>query len=95
MTPGQQAIQCGHALVEFLVKDPAQASAWYSGSNHLCYLVVSNEEELKNLLGHADKSKVRSYPFYEPDLENFLTALVLEPTVASRQLTKHLKLALK
>jgi hypothetical protein len=70
LTKGQQAIQAGHAVAEFLLRVP---TSWNNGT--LVYLSVANESELDYW---ADRFKIFGIPFAgfrEPDKNNELTAI--------------------
>lgn len=61
-------------------------------SNTLCLLAVNNEETLKALADRATREGFSVSRFYEPDRENELTAIALEP--AAKRICKGLDLAL-
>lgn len=93
LTTGQQLAQTSHAITEFCLQAPDKAKAWYATSNTVCILGVSSEEELLSLITEASSTSIEVWPFFEPDLENALTAAVFEPTLSSRKLLRSLKLA--
>jgi peptidyl-tRNA hydrolase len=88
---GQQAVQACHAMTEFLVEHKERASQWHSTSNTLALLVVQDEQDLIRLASKANRRGVRFSSFREPDRENELTALALEPR--ARSLLSNLPLA--
>ncbi len=55
------------------------AKEWYSTSNHLCFLSVPDEPSLAALLKKALAKGYQVASFREPDRENELTAIALEP----------------
>jgi hypothetical protein len=63
---------------------------WHSESNTLVLLAVPDELALCWLRDDATDAGVRCVAFHEPDLDNALTALALEP--AARRLVAHLPL---
>lgn len=77
LTDSQKAVQAGHALADFLRKNPN--TKWDNGT--LVYLVVRNENALKlqlQFLGISDFHNNNEYGyFYEPDLNNELTAFAV------------------
>ena len=79
LSPGQQAIQAGHALAEFLFIYPDLAKNWHDRSNYLAYLAVPDEAALSTLLAQASFFQFRSVAFFEPDLGGSMTALAIEP----------------
>lgn len=95
LTSGYQAVQSSHALIDFCFKYPDVATTWHNNSNYLCQVVVKNEDELKKYVLKANKKGIKVVEFYEPDLENQLTAIALEPSNASKKLISNLPLMLK
>ena len=66
----QKAVQAGHALAEFLIKNE---TSWNNGT--LVYLRVPNEEHLRKLSDRLDGYGMDYSVFREPDMDNELTAL--------------------
>lgn len=95
MTPAYQAVQSGHAAIQFQYEYPEIAKEWFKNSNYLIYLSVENEESLKNLIEKAELKGIKCSVFREPDISNEITAIALEPSDATRRLTSSLPLALK
>jgi len=93
LSSGQQAVQLGHALTEFILSHPELARNWYETSNHLAYLAVSSEDELTDLLRKAIRARFKVSAFFEPDRNNELTAVALEPE--AKELLRLLPLALR
>jgi hypothetical protein len=58
-------------------------------------LKVDNEEKLAMLLGRAKELHIVCSEFREPDYENSLTAICIEPGERSKRLVKDLKLAFR
>ena len=92
LSNGQQAVQASHALTEFLFEHPAIASQWHASSNTLALLSVSDEESLRRLKLKARQRRLRCASFHEPDRNNELTAIALEPN--AKGLLRDLALAL-
>jgi uncharacterized lipoprotein YddW (UPF0748 family) len=88
-------VQSSHALIDFILKYPADALMWHKDSNYLAQLSVPDEDALYKLLEKARARGIKVVPFFEPDLNNQLTAICLEPTEESRKLTSSLPLMLK
>jgi hypothetical protein len=80
LTPGQMACQGMHAAIDFIFEFPEIAKEWHSISNHICFLQVTNEMDLKRFLETVKKNNLKFKLFYEPALEMQLTAVCLEPT---------------
>ena len=89
---GYQAVQSGHAGIQFQQEHRRIAKRWYTKSNYLIFLTVSNEQELERLISLADGSGLKVSVFREPDLNNEITAIAIEPSSVSDELTKNLKL---
>ena len=87
-----QAVQSGHAGIQFQHEHRKIAKLWHKYSNYLIFLSVKNEEELKLLVEHAKSKKIRLSVFREPDLNNEITAIALEPSTVSDKITSNLKL---
>ena len=67
-------------------------------SNYICCLSVQNEQELQNLIEKALRNNIRFSVFKEPDIEDQVTAIALEPgqkTKKTKKLCSNLKLALR
>lgn len=92
LPPGAQAAQAAHALREFVDRHPDKDAEWHETSNTLVLLTVSSEPELETLLDHAQDLRISCSWFYEPDLENALTAIALEPGEKSIRLCRNLPL---
>jgi peptidyl-tRNA hydrolase len=95
LSPGQQAVQAGHAAIDFQHQHPNISKEWWTHSNYLVYLAVKDEHELSKILHKAQSQQVATTAFIEPDLNNSLTAAALEPCEVTRRLTSSLPLAFK
>lgn len=89
---GYQAAQSCHALTEFFIHHADVARLWHDNSNYIAVLSVENENELKNVLQKAEIKNIKYSYFCEPDLNNQLTAVVLEPGNISKQLSRNIGL---
>jgi peptidyl-tRNA hydrolase len=94
LRPGQQAVQAAHAMRQFIADHPDIDRKWFEQSNTLAFLSVPDEKTLRKLVNKADDQDLRFSSFREPDLDNALTALAIEPSPLSRRLCKNLPLAL-
>ena len=71
LSKSQQAVQGGHAVAEYLLRD--RSSFWDNGT--LVYLAVDDEEDLKSW-GEIFQIMYASWiSFREPDKNNELTAV--------------------
>ncbi len=95
LLPGSQIAQALHAFREFAEEYPVIERAWYEQSNFIAILAAKNEEELLKLCERAEKKGVCYTVFREPDLDNQLTAIALEPGIPSKKLCSSYALALK
>ena len=94
LTPGYQATQAIHAAVQFVFEHPEIAKEWYKDP-YLAVLSTQDEDSLKNLIKKAKEKGIKISVFREPDINNQITAIALEPSDATRRLTSSLPLALK
>lgn len=84
---GTQALQSGHAAIDFQHQHPVVASKWQKESNYLAFLTVANEAELIKLISKAIITGIKHTVFREPDIDNQITAVAFEPTEAAQRLT--------
>ncbi|NJL53687.1 hypothetical protein HC928_00140 [bacterium] len=88
-------MQGTHALVQFVLDYPIQATKWHEISDHLCFLAVANEQQLQHLVNVAKQQQISCSTFFESDFGDALTTVVLDATPSSSKLVANLKLALK
>jgi len=93
LPPGDQAVQSMHAALKY-AKEHSDWTAWYEASNYIALLSVPNERELMKLLMKARDRDLKFAAFCEPDLDDSMTAIALEPGFRSRRLCNGLPLAL-
>lgn len=79
--------------MEFCLKHPELTREWHDKSNYIVILAVDNEDELASIIQRANARGILHTYFREPDLDNAITAVVLEPSLDSRKLSSHIKLA--
>ena len=87
-----QAVQAAHAAVQFQYEHPELAKNWYHNSNYLIFLTTENEDELKKFIDKANSNNIQLSIFREPDINNQITAIALEPCEQSRKMTSSLPL---
>jgi peptidyl-tRNA hydrolase len=85
-------VQSAHAGIQFQYEHPELAKNWFHNSNYLIFLSVKNEEELQTLIDRAMSKNIIVSIFREPDINNEITAIALEPCDDSKRLTSTLKL---
>lgn len=84
---GVQSVQAGHAAIQFQHEYQELAKDWYHNSNYLIFLSVENQDELKKFINKANSNNIKLSIFREPDLNNEITAVALEPCDWSRRHT--------
>lgn len=84
---GYQAVQAGHAAIQFQHEHPELAQLWYNKSNYLAFLTVTNEEALEELIRKAESRGIKHSVFREPDMGNEITAVAFEASDDARRIT--------
>lgn len=92
LSTAYQAVQSGHAGIQFQHEHRRIAKRWYKKSNYLIFLSVKDETELTELISLAKSNKIKISVFREPDLNNEITSIALEPGLISNKITSNLKL---
>ena len=95
MSAGYQAVQSIHSAIDFIFKFPFLSYRWRNRSNYLACLSVKDESELISLIQKLEKDGIRHSIFREPDIENQITAIAVEPSEKSQKICSGLPLALK
>jgi peptidyl-tRNA hydrolase len=93
LPPGAQAAQAVHGAIAFVMEHPVIARYWHLKSNNLVLLEVPSEECLLHLASRAQDAGIEHEVFREPDFDDTVTAVALEP--AGARLVSSLPLALK
>ena len=93
LPPGAQLAQACHAMRLWSHEHEVTDRHWYHKSNNLVVLQVPSEACLKHLAGKAEDAGVEHSVFREPDYDNTITAIAIEP--AGRKLLSNLRLALR
>lgn len=86
---------CAHALTDFIFQHPTQINEWYYNSNYLALLSVKDENALINLIKQAEIKNIKHSIFKEPDINDEIGSIVLEPGDITKKLCSNLPLALK
>lgn len=68
---------------------------WYNTSNYLSALSVATEKDLHALIQKLNDKGIKYSVFKEPDVDNRITAIAIEPGEASSKLTSSIPCALK
>lgn len=95
LTPGLQAAQAVHAAFQFSMAHPEIVSEWVSSSNFLVVVAVEDEDSLLNLAATAIERGLVIQVVREPDLDDAVTAIAIEPGDPARRLCSALPLALR
>ncbi len=93
LPPGLQAAQLGHALIGYVLARPGSAGHWYAQSSNLVCLAVPSEAALRELAGALIAQGLPTFCFFEPDLEDQLTAVSTGPE--AQRFLSNLPLALR
>lgn len=94
LTAGSQSVQSTHAAIQFVFEHPEIAQIWFKDP-YLAQLSVENEEKLHELIYKLQKNHIKYSIFREPDLDNQITAIAIEPSDKTRRLLSNLPLMLK
>lgn len=92
--PGSQSVQSAHSAIQFIFEHPEISTQWFK-EPYLIQLSVENEAELHELIRKIKKSNLKYSVFREPDLNNQITSIAIEPSEKSRKLVSNLPLMLK
>lgn len=76
---GHQAVQSTHAAIDFVFEHPTRAGPWHKSSNTLVMLTVKDIGGLKKLMKKCDYLRLDYTVFREPDMNNEITAICIEP----------------
>lgn len=95
LSAGQQAVQSTHAAIDFTFEYPNKASPWHKTSNYLVMVSVQNEEALKEFIKRCEYKLLDYTVFREPDINNEITAIAIEPCSETRKLVSKLPLLFK
>lgn len=87
MPKNYQAVQAGHAVAEFTLQYP---ELWQNQT--LIYLRVKDENELQDWADRLHEDYIIRTPFYEPDLNDEITALAVLSSPKVDDLLKDMKL---
>lgn len=79
--------------MEFCLRYPELTKEWHDKSNYIVILAVDNEDQLVSIIQKASSKGILHTYFREPDLDNAITAVVLEPSLDSRKLSSNIRLA--
>lgn len=87
--------QSCHVAFAFSKEHTSLANQWQEISNYIGILTARSEDEFSQILEKATSQNIKFSAFKEPDLDNQITAIALEPGIQSKKLCSQLPLALK
>ena len=87
--------QSCHVAFTFSKEHPDLANQWQEISNYIGILAARSELEFSQIIEKATLQNLKFSLFREPDLDNQITAIALEPGLQSKKLCSQLPLALK
>ena len=83
-----------HSIAQFIFEHPKISHLWFKNP-YLIQLSVENEDELKHLIFKLQKLNIKFSIFREPDIDNQITAIAIEPSDKTKRLVSNLPLMLK
>lgn len=95
MQPAYAFVQSLHSIADFQHEFPQEAKYWKETSNSIIALSVKDEQSLHLFCEKLKSKNIKFTSFFEPDIENQLTAICIEASEASRRITSSLPLVLK
>jgi hypothetical protein len=94
MSVGYRAVQSAHAAIDFTFEHPGRAGPWHKDSNYLVFLELKNEKQLKLLIFNCERLDLKHTVFREPDIDNQITAVAIEPSPITQKLVSKIPLLL-
>lgn len=88
-------MQSTHAVVNFIFEHPSRAGPWFSNSNYLVQLEVEDEKALYKLIQKLDYHQLYYTVFREPDMDNKITAIAIEPSPLTQKVVAKIPLLFK
>jgi hypothetical protein len=95
ITPGYQVVQTAHAIADFIHEHPAVSKQWKEESNSIITLSTKDEQSLTDYFNRLKELTPYVTSFYEPDVEDQMTAIAVYGTPSIRKVLSNLPLALK
>ena len=92
MENGSKIAQACHACFEFAWQHHDTTLEWMQSSNTIVILETSQAKLAKTLV-KSKELKIRHSIFVEPDLNDLMTAIVLEPGELTKKLCRGFRLA--
>lgn len=95
MQPGYQLPQSCHSMAEFSFEHPEIYREWFKNSKYIINLSCKDEQELLSLESKLQAKGIKHSVFREPDIDNQMTSITIEPGEAGTKLCSCYPLALK
>ena len=95
LKPGAQVAQAAHAAIQFQHEHPEISKDWHTNSNYIIILAAKDEQDLLRILEKTRNAGLQSSVFTEPDLDDQVTAIAIEPSVLTQKICSNLPLALR
>ena len=95
LSPGYQAVQAGHAAIDYVFQHKENSEYWHFNSNYLIYLSTDTEDDLFRLSERLKSLSVDFSVFREPDIGNQITAISFLSNEKTKKITSGLPLLLK
>ena len=84
-----------HSAIQFQREHPGIADEWYTNSNYIVVLAAKDLQDLLYVLERARKKDLLTSVFTEPDLDNEVTSIAIQPSELTQKLCSNLPLALR
>lgn len=95
LSVGEKLAQSNHASFIFSLMYPELTTDWVNESNYIVILEADNEQSLRHLARQAITNYgLKTVMFEEPDMNNSLTAICIEPGNKTKKICSNLKLAM-
>lgn len=95
LTAGYQVVQTAHVIADFAHDHPDQFKQWKQNSNSIITLAIKDEQSLIALYERLKEKTPYITAFYEPDIQDQMTAICVYGTPEIRKLLSNIPLALK
>ena len=95
LTPGNQAAQATHAALTFAFEHPDIFRSWHETSQYLVLLAAPDEAALLGLPQRAERAGLSTSTYREPDFDDSVTAVVIEPGELTSKICANYPLALR
>ncbi len=95
ISEGYRAVQSAHAAINFTFEHPGRAGPWWRNSNYLVLLETTDEQSLLNIIEQCEFFELKHSVFREPDIDNQITAIAIEPSPLTQKLVRKIPILFK